>query len=191
MLAYNELKKGMVFVMNGEPYEVLDYEFLRMQQRKPVAKTKLKNLITGKITEQSFHSSESFDEAEIEKKLIKYLYNSKEEFWFCEVKDASKRFALKEELVGNPGKFLKANTEVNAIKFGERIIGIDVPVKMDLKVKEAPPGYKGDTATGGTKQIILETGAVINAPLFINEGDIVKVNTQTGDYYERVEKCKE
>ena len=190
MLAYNELKKGIVFVMNGEPYEVLDYEFLRMQQRKPVSKTKLRNLITGKIIEQSFHSSESFDEAEIEKRPIKYLYNSKNEFWFCEIKDPSKRFSLKEELMGNPGKFLKANTEVNAIKFGERIIGIDVPVKMDLKVKEAPPGYKGDTATGGTKQIVLETGAVINAPLFVNEGDIVKVNTQTGDYYERVEKGK-
>lgn len=191
MLNYNELKKGTIFVLDGDPYEVLEYEFLRMQQRKPVSKTKIKNLMTGKITEKSFHSSESFDEADIEKKPIKYLYNNKGEYWFSEINDPSKRFSLKDELVGIPGKFLKANTEVKAVKFGERFVTIEVPIKVDLKVKDAPPGFKGDTATGGSKQITLETGATVNAPLFVNTGDIVRVNTETGEYFERVEKGKE
>lgn len=191
MLAYNELKKGTIFVMDGQPNEVLEYEFLRMQQRKPVAKCKIRNLITGKITEQSFHQNESFEEAEIVKEEIKYLYNNRGQFWFSAKDDPSKRFSLAEEAVGSGAQFLKANTLVIALKFNEQIIGIKPPIKVDLKVKEAPPGFRGDTATGGSKQVTLETGAVVSVPLFVNAGDIIRVNTETGEYVERMEKSKE
>lgn len=188
MITYNDLKPGIVFVLDGEPYLVMEYEFLRMQQRKPVAKTKIKNLMNGKIVDRTFHFGDSFEEAEIEKKPIKYLYNNRDQYWFCEIKDPSKRFFFAEDVIGAPGKFLKTNTEVTAVIFGEKTIGVEVPIKMDLLVKEAPPSIKGNTAQGGTKSVTLETGAVVNVPLFVNTGDTIKVNTQSGEYVERVEK---
>ncbi len=191
MLTYNDLKKSTLFVLDGEPYEVLEYEFLRMQQRKPVAKTKIKNLISGKILERNFHQNETFPEAEIEKEPVKYLYNHRGDYWFSSPQNPKERFSLKEDTIGPPAKFLKSNTEVTAVKFGEKIINIELPIKVDLEIKEAPPGIRGDTAQGGTKAAILETGAVVNVPLFVNSGDIVKVNTETGEYVERVAKASE
>src|SRR3989344_4323446 len=176
MLTYSDLKKGTVFVLDGAPHVVLEYEFLRMQQRKPVAKTVVKNIINGKVLERTFHYGDSFEEAEIEKKPIKYLYNSRGEFWFCEPSDPSKRFFLKEDIIGSPAKFLKANVEAMAIVFSGKIIGVEVPIKVDLIVKEAPPAIKGNTAQGGTKTIVLETGATVNAPLFVNHVDTIRVN---------------
>lgn len=116
MLTYNDLRKGTIFLLDGEPYEVLEYEFLRMQQRKPVAKTKIKNLINGKITERNFHQNETFEEAEIIKQPVKHLYNNRGQFWFSRPvetgrgsppKGAAARFFLTEEIVGSSGKFLK------------------------------------------------------------------------------------
>ncbi len=190
MLTYNDLKKGTIFVLDGQPYEVLEFSFLRMQQRKPVAQTKIKNLITGKIVERNFHMNESFEEAEIEKELIKFIYSNRGEYWFSLPNDPSKRFSIKENAIGSAARFLKQNTEVTAMKFNEKIIGVAVPIKMELTVKDAPPGFRGDTATGGSKQATLETGAQINVPLFVNTGDVIKVNTETGEYVERVEKGK-
>lgn len=188
MLNYNELKPGVFFVMDGQPYVVLDYSFVKMQMRKPVAQVKMKNVISGKVVEKNFQQTDKFEEAEISKKPIKYLYSHKNEFWFCEKKDASKRFKLDESMVSDYENLMKPNSIIEAIVFSDKIIGINLPVKVELKVMEAPPGIKGDTAQGGTKQVKLETGAVINAPLFINEGDVVRINTQTKEYVERVEK---
>lgn len=188
MYEYNEVTPRRFIVLDGAPYEVLESRIFRMQQRKPVNQTKLKNLITGKIAEYTFHQSDKVVEAEIDSRQIKYLYNNKGEFWFCEEKDPSKRFSIKEESVGNQGKFLKANTVLEILTFEEKFVGLKMPIKVELKVVEAPPAVKGDTAKGGTKQITLETGAVINAPLFIEEGEIIRINTETGDYVERVGK---
>jgi len=191
MLTYNELKRGTIFALNDEPYEVLEYEFLRMQQRKPVAKTKIKNLINGKVLERNFHQNETFEEAEIEKETVKYIYSHKDEYWFTEKDNPSKRFSLPEETLGSTTQFLKPNTEVMAIKFNNQIINIKIPIKVDLKVKETQPGIKGGTAQGGTKPAILESDAKITVPMFVNTGDIVRINTETGTYVERVEKNKE
>ncbi len=188
MLSYTDLTKGVIFVMDGEPYLVLEYNFLRMQQRKPTVQTKLKNLITGKIVAKSFQGSDAFSEAEIDKQPITFLYASRDEFWFCEKGNPKNRFALKEENIGDVAKFLKPNTEVIAYKFGEKIINVELPVKIDYKVVEAPPSYKGDTATGGSKTVKLENGLTMNVPMFINEGDVIRVNTETGEYVERAEK---
>ncbi|MDP3901591.1 MAG: elongation factor P [bacterium] len=190
MLTYNDLKTGTVFVLDGEPYEVLSYEFLRMQQRKPVAKTKIRNLINGKIVERNFHQSESFEEAEIDKVPIKYLYNHRDEYWFCDKDNPAHRFSLSRESLGSQIDFVKPNSEVLSLKFGEKFIGIKPPIKVDLEVKETPPGERGDTATGGKKAAILETGAVVQVPLFINIGDVIRVNSESGEYVERAEKSK-
>ncbi|HXF43917.1 MAG TPA: elongation factor P [Candidatus Paceibacterota bacterium] len=188
MLSYNELKVGTLFVKDGEPYEVLEYAFVRMQQRKPVAQLKIKNLISGKVREYSAHQNESFEEADIEKTPVQFIYHSKGQYWFHEVGKPSARFFLTDEIVGEAGEYLKQNIEVKAFKFGNKIINIEPPIKVDLKVIEAPPGIKGNTAQGGTKTVTLETGAKVNVPLFVNEGDVVRINTSTGDYVERVEK---
>ncbi len=174
--------------MEGEPYIVLEYAFLRMQQRRPTSQTKLKNLITGKITTRTFQQSDSFPEAEIDKQPIIFLYSSRGEYWFRDKTDPKMRFSLSEESLGESGKYLKPNTDVLAFKFGEKILNVEIPVKMDYAVKEAPPSYKGDTATGGSKTVVLENGLSMNVPMFINEGDIIRINTESGEYTERVEK---
>jgi len=186
MLEYNEITQKKFILIDNEPYEVLDSHVFRKQQRKPVNATKLKNLITGNIKEISFHVSEKVEEADIEKKDIKYLYSNRGTHWFADPKDPSKRFELPEALVGLKLRFIKQNSIVTALMFGERTIGLSVPIKVELKVVEAPPAVKGDTAKGGAKQIKLENGATINAPLFVEEGEVIRINTDTGEYAERV-----
>jgi len=186
LLEYNEIKERKYIIYENEPYEVLTSHVFRKQQRKPVNATKLKNLITGSVKEISFHVSEKVEEAEIDSRQAKYLYNNRGEYWFSDPTDPSKRYTMKEEQVGPQGKFLKSNTEVEILSFKERHVGFKLPVKVELKVVEAPPAVKGDTAKGGTKQAKLETGATINVPLFINEGEIIRINTETGEYVERI-----
>ncbi len=189
MLSYNELKPGVLFILDGQPFEVLASEFLRMQQRKPVMKTKIKNLISGAVVERAFQPSDQLEEAEIERSQVKFLYSHRDEFWFCEASNPKNRFVVKAEIISGVSQFLKPNLEITAMKFGDKIISIDLPIKVDYKVIEAPPAIRGDTAQGGTKVVVIETGAKVSAPLFINEGDIIKVNTQTATYVERAEKA--
>jgi elongation factor P len=186
MLEYNEILPKRVVVLDGEPYVVLTAHVFRKQQRKPVNQTKLKNLISGKVTERAFHVSEKAEEAEIPKEEITYLYNNKGEWWFCKGQDRGKRFKIDTDLIGESGRFLKENTVAIALMFKDEIMALELPIKVDLKVTDAPPAVKGNTAQGVTKQVTLETGAQINAPIFINEGDIIRINTETGDYVERV-----
>lgn len=186
LLEYNEITEKKYIVLDGQPYEVISSHVFRKQQRKPVNATKLKNLMTGKVTEYSFHQSEKVEEAEIDEREVKYLYNNRGQFWFCEAEDSSKRFAVEESIVGPQGRFLKPNTIVTQLQFREQPMGFKMPITADLKVTEAPPNIKGDSAAGGNKVVTLETGATINAPLFINEGDVIRINTETGEYRERV-----
>jgi len=188
MLSYTDLKKGVLFVMNNEPYEILESSFLRMQQRKAVVQTKIKNLISGKVLDRNFQPSDSFEEAEVENDSAKYLYNHRGEYWFSEEANPKNRFNLSNSIMGDGAQFLKANSAVQLVKFRGNVINVKLPIKIDLKVKESPPALRGDTAQGGTKSVILETGAKLSVPLFVNEGDIVRVNTETGEYVERVRK---
>lgn len=187
MLDYSEVTVHKYIIFENEPWEVVDSHVFRKQQRKPVNATKLRNLITGRMTEVSFHVNDKVEEADIDKKEVKYLYTNKGEFWFCDAKDPSKRFQLSEELIGETrAKFLKPNTIVDAMLFDEKVIGLKMPIKMELKVVEAHDATRGNTAQGATKAVKLETGAEIQVPMFIKEGDIVRVNTETGDYTDRV-----
>ncbi len=186
-LTYDEIKERKYIVMNGEPWEVLTSHVFRKQQRKPVNATKLRNLITGKVTEQSFHVSEKVEEAEIDSKEVKFLYANRGEFWFCEATDPSKRFKIEDSIMGTRGKFLKPNSVIKLLSFGNTMIGVDMPIKVELKVVEAHPAVKGNTAQGGTKLVKLETGAEVNVPMFIKEGEIIRVNSETGEYAERAE----
>ncbi len=191
-LDYNEITNRKIVIIDDEPFEVLSSHVFRMQKRKPVNQTKLRSLISGRMMERSFHAAEKVDEADITTRTVKFLYMNRGEFWFCELNDPSKRFSLSGNVVGESGNYLKANTEVDLKIFTldeeDKIIGVKVPIKMELLVKEAPPSIKGDTAQGGNKVVTLETGATVNVPLFINQGDIIRINTETGEYVERVTK---
>lgn len=188
MLEYNEITLRKYVIFEGEPYEVLASHVFRKQQRKPVNAVKMRNLISGRIVEHSFHVSDKVEEAEIDTKEVKYLYTNRGEWWFCDEKDPSNRFKLDEEMLGDGRKFLKTNSIVDAKIYDEKIFGIDMPIKVDLVVTESAPAVRGDTAKGGTKVVTLETGATINVPMFINTGDILRINTETGEYTERVSK---
>ena len=180
-----------MFEFEGTPYEVLDYEFLRMQQRKPVAKTRIKNLLTGQVIERNFHQNEAISEIDVEKENITFLYSNRGEFWFCEKGNPKNRFKLEESKIGAGARFLKPNSEVMALKLDDKILNVKPPIKADLLVKETPPGERGNTAQGGSKTAILETGAQVAVPLFVNNGDLIRINTETGQYAERLEKSKQ
>ena len=188
MLEYNEILKGRVILVGEEPYEVLDAHVFRKQQRKPVNQTKLRHLITGKVTEQAFHVSEKVPEADLSTKAVKYLFTNKGERWFCADNNPADRFMLSDDTIGTGGQFLKSNLIVEALVFDEKIIGIKIPIKLELTVTDAPPAVRGNTSQGGSKQITLETVATVHAPLFINEGDIVRINSETDEYVERVDQ---
>lgn len=186
----NDLKPKTFFIFEGQPWVILEAHHLKMQQRRPVVQTRMKNLLNGKIVERNFAQSDVFEEADIKREEVKFLYNHRDEYWFSKKDDPSKRFLLDEEILGDATKYLKNNLLAGAILFNDRIINIELPVKMDFKVVEAPPAIRGDTAQGGVKQVVIETGATVNTPLFVEEGDTIRINTETGQYVERVEKSK-
>lgn len=189
ILSYNEITQKKVIEYNGEPYKVISSHVFRMQQRKPVNQTKLQHLVSGKVVEISFHQSESVPEAEIERMEAVYLYTNRGESWFNEAGNPKNRFSFPEDVVHDSVQWLVQNSPVEVLIYKEKPIMIEIPIKVDLKVTDAPPAVKGDTATGGNKQVTLESGATVNTPLFINEGDILRINTETGEYVERVEKA--
>ncbi|MBU3964514.1 elongation factor P [Patescibacteria group bacterium] len=188
MLSINDLKIGTIFIFEGKPHQVLEFKHTHMGRGGSSLQSKIKNLINGKVISKVFKPLDSFDEADIDWRELKYAYNHRNEFWFCDPEDSSKRIMLEESMLGEEKKFLKKETIVRAMVFDDEIRGIDLPIKMDFLVTEAPPSIKGNSAQSGNKVVVLETGAEIKAPLFIEQGDIVRVNTQTGEYAERVEK---
>lgn len=198
MLEYNEIKERRYISLDDTVYEVLSSHIFRKQQRKPVNQTKLKNLVTGGVTERSFGHTDKVPEADVARKKFLFLFkkesrqaNTPSEYWFCLPENRGQRFMIADSILGEERRFMKENTEVESVvwtdkKGAETIIGIKLPVKVELKVIDAPPAVKGNTVNNSNKQITLETGAVINAPMFIEAGETIRVNTETGDYVERV-----
>ena len=199
-LQYNEIREKKIIIYDNGPCEVVESHVARTQQRKPQNQVKLRSLISGKVFPATFHVADSADEADIIKHDITFLYHNKGEYWFCEPDDKSKRFKLDSTLIGDTAKFFKQNSNATALVWENddeptdakvmsgkgKIIKVTLPIKMEFKVKEAPPAVRGDTSKGGNKIITLENGATLNAPMFINEGDTIRLNTETGEYVERV-----
>jgi elongation factor P len=187
MLTTNDLRKGSRILINGEPYEILEARPLKMAQRRVVWQTKAKNLLTGAFFSQNLQQSDTFEEVEMTKIDVKFLYSHHDRFFFSEKKDPSKRFDFGIEQLGNSAQFLKPGEFVEGIVYNEKVINIILPIKVQLKITEAPPGVKGERAQAGTKQVTLETGAKVNVPLFLEEGDVIEINTETGEYVKRAE----
>lgn len=189
IIAYNDATPRKMILLDGDPYEVLSSHVFGKQQRKPVNQTKLRNMISGKVIEHSFHQSETIKEADISKKKAVFIYRAKGEALFHDEGNPAARYGVPEDVIGDGVKFLKAKMIVDALMFDENVIGITIPIKVELLVKEAAPAVRGNTAQGASKIVTLETGATVTTPLFINEGDLLRINTETGDYVERVNKA--
>jgi len=184
-LGVNDIKKGSLITISGEPYLVMLVSHQHIGRGSANVQVKVKSLISGKIFDRNLKSSEEIDEAEITKVDAEFIYSRGEEYWFHEAGDPSNRFVIKEDVIGDQGAFLKPKMPVRAIKFEDQIINVELPIKVEYKVTEAPPNVRGNTAQGGTKQVTIETGAKISTPMFIETGDSIRVNTETGEYVER------
>jgi elongation factor P len=185
MSSLTEIKRGCLLKYNDKPHLVVDARFLRMQQRKPVMQTKLKNLITGQTVEYNFKQGEKIEHVEVAHVKVSYLYKEKDKYFFMD-QGNYEQYELDTSIVGDKANYFKDSLEVDLVFYEGAVIDLQLPPKVELRVTQAPPGVKGDTAQGGFKPITLETGLVINAPLFINEGDLIRVNTETNDYVERI-----
>jgi len=185
MLNFNEIKLGRVIKLNAEPYIIIKTDHHKMGRGGAVLKIKCRNLINGTVQERTYQGTEKAEEAETETKKANFMYKDKDQAYFMD--NASyEQFDLPLEELGESALFLKDGTDVDVLYFESKPVSISLPIKMDLKVVSAPPGVKGNSAGNVNKQVELETGAKINVPMFINENDIIRINTDTGEYVERV-----
>lgn len=184
MSTLTDIKTGALIKVGSEPCLVTWNQFNRKQQRKPVMRTKLKNLITGAVFEKTFLSGESYEFAEIENRSCNYQYHDSEGGHFMD-NQSYEQFTLPSDQIETALNYLRDDTEVRVTYYEGKPISVVVPIKMVLRIVETSPGLKGDTAAGGTKQAKLETGISVNVPLFINEGEEIIVNTETGEYVGR------
>jgi len=188
MINYSELKKGSRIILDNQPHEILEASSIFKGRGHSTLQAKLKNLITGNVVSKSFHPSDSFREAELERIKAKYLYSHKNNYFFCKEDNPSNRFSLTEDQIGKSSQFLKANQVTEGVIFDSKVINISLPIKVPFKVTEAPPSLKGERAQPGTKIVTIETETKINVPIFIKEGDVIEINTETGEYVRRLEK---
>jgi elongation factor P len=184
MLNFNEIKTGKVIKINAEPYIIIKTDHHKMGRGGAVLKVKCRNLINGNILERTYQGAEKAEEAETETKKANFMYKDKDEAYFMD-NNSYEQFNLHLEELGEQTQFLKDGTDVDVLYFESRPVSISLPIKMEFKVVTAPPGVKGNSAGNVNKQVEIETGAKINVPMFINEGDMIRINTDTGEYVER------
>ena len=184
MLSISDIKTGKTISLNNEPYLVIFHQHSKTGRAGAVLRTKIRNLKTGAILEKTFQSADKIEDAEIAKSKAQFLYKDGEDYFFMDNVNYE-QFSLPESVLADSTKFLIDGTEVTILVFNGTPINIELPVKMEFKVVEAPPAIKGNTADGGSKQVTLETGVKVNTPLFIKQGDIIRIHTETGEYAER------
>lgn len=186
MVSTSDFKKGRKIVFNKEPYMVIDFTHVKPGKGGAFVRTKMKNMITGLMHEETFRSGEKFEDPGLEYNDMQFLYQDGALYHFMDL-SSYEQVSLNKHQIEDALSFLKEQSIYNALLFRERLIGITPPMFMELKVTEAPPGIKGNTAQGGaTKLVTLETGFSVNAPLFIEEGNTLKIDTRTGEYIERI-----
>jgi elongation factor P len=184
MLSISEIKNGKVITVNNEPYVITKTDHHKMGRGGSVLKVKLRNLINGNMLDKTFQGNDKAEEADTEKKKANFMYFDEDNANFMD-NETYEQFSLANEVIGEKKKFLKEGIDVDVLYFAGNPVAVDLPIKMEFKVTSAPPGVKGNSAGNVTKQVEIETGALITAPLFINEGDMIRVNTDTGEYVER------
>jgi elongation factor P len=185
MLESSDLRKGAKIEIDGEPYILVQFEFVKPGKGQALYKCKLKNMVTGVQFDRTFRSGEKFKSPDLEEQEMEYLYSDGDQFCFMNTTTYEQEF-LTQEQVAEAKDFLKENTVCNILLFEGRPIGISLPIFINLKVEQTDPWVKGDTASGDSKPATLETGYVLQVPPFIEEGELIKIDTRTGAYVERV-----
>lgn len=185
MYSTAEFKKGLKIELDGVPYTIVDFQHVKPGKGGAFVRTKLKSLLTGKVLDQTFRSGEKVKKPDLMERPMQYLYREADGFCMMD-NETYEQIMLTEEQMGEARLYLTENLDVQVLFFNQQPVGVDVPLFVELEVTQTEPGVKGDTAAGGTKPAILESGVTIQVPLFINEGDQVKVDTRTGTYIERV-----
>jgi elongation factor P len=180
----SDFRNGISILLDGEIYTIVEFQHVKPGKGGAFVRTRLKNFRSGGTIEKTFRAGEKMEQAILDKRPMSFLYSSDGEYHFMDM-ESYDQIALPGAVLGNGVKYLKENTEVQVMMHDGRVIGADVPFFMELEVVETDPGLRGDTATGGSKPAKLETGALVQVPLFINVGDRIKVDTRTDTYLER------
>lgn len=184
MLSITDLKTGVKFSMEGDPYVVISYSHSKMGRGGAVVKTKLKNLRSGATIDKTFQGADKVDEADLSKKTCMYLYSDETDAYFMD-NESYEQFTLPLSKIGDQKQYLVENANIDILYFGSDPLNIELPIKMKFAVTSAPPAVKGNTASSVTKKVTIETGALVDAPIFIKEGDSIIVDTRDGSYVER------
>ena len=185
MIDAGELRKGVVVELDGDIYQVLEYQHVKLQQRQPVVKLKLRGVRSGNLIERNFQSGDKVATVFLEHRPVQYLYNDDHLYYFMD-NETYEQFVLTPAQIGDETRFLKEGLALEILTCNGNTITIELPVSVELRVAETDPGFKGDRATAGTKPAKLETGVTLQVPLFINTGDLLRINTRTGAYLEKI-----
>lgn len=185
MISAGDFKNGVTLEYNGNIFQIIDFQHVKPGKGAAFVRTKLKNIISGGVIETSFRPTEKFPKAHIERKDMQYLYSDGELFHFMDV-ETYDQIALNEDAIGDSLKFVKENEMVKICSHKGNVFAVEPPLFVELAIIDTEPGFKGDTATGATKPATVETGAVVYVPLFVEQGDVLKIDTRTGEYLSRV-----
>lgn len=185
MIDTGGLRKGLTLDFDGELVKVVDYQHVKQGRGSAFVRLTLRNLRTGSTTQQTFQAGSKFQTARLERRRIQYLYTEDGQYHFMDV-DTFEQFPLNRETLGDTVNYLVENEVIDLLTYQDQPVDVEAPITVNLEVSETDPGFRGDTATGGTKPAKLQTGVTVNVPLFINVGDLIKVDTRTGEYLERV-----
>jgi elongation factor P len=185
VISTNEFRRSSKILFKGDPYEVIDFQHVKMGRGGAIVKTKMKNLRTGSIIEGTFKGGEKLETPNLEEKSMQYLYAQDNMYYFMDM-DNYEQSPLSPEQLGDSMKFIKENMQVKVLYFSGYPLTVEIPIFVELKITKTDPGIKGDTASGGSKPAKLETGLTIKVPFHLNEGDTIKVDTRTSEYVEKV-----
>jgi elongation factor P len=185
MVTAGEFRNGITFEMDGSVFQIIEFQHVKPGKGAAFVRTKIRNVITGATVERSFNPTDKFERAQINKRDMQYLYKDGDLYYFMD-EETFEQNPINGSSLGDAMEFVKENMTCKILFFKEQVIGIEPPIFVELEITETEPGYKGDTATGATKPAIVETGAQIKVPLFVNQGDVVRIDTRTGEYMERV-----
>ncbi|MCS7149649.1 MAG: elongation factor P [Caldimicrobium sp.] len=180
----SDFRRGLKVEWEGKPYEILEFQHSKVAQGQATVRTKMRDLLTGRVIEVNFRSGEKFEKPDLQEREMQYLYREGDRLVFMDLEDYDQIYVSEKE-IGENLKFLKENIQVTVLYYKGKVIGLELPKVVELKVVRTEPGVKGDTVGTATKPATLETGATIQVPLFIQEGDHVKIDTRTGEYLER------
>ncbi len=185
MISAGEFRNGVTFEFEGNVYQIVEFQHVKPGKGAAFVRTKLKNVISGAVVEKTFRPTEKMPKAHIERKNMAYSYNDGDLYYFMD-NETFDMMPLSQDQLGDALKFVTENMNVVVLSYKGSVFGVEPPTFVELKVTETEPGFKGDTSTGATKPATLETGATINVPLFVDQDDVIRVDTRTGEYMERV-----